>query len=413
MTTVTLTLRAMAHGGEALGDDSKKTVFVPLAIPGEKVRVRIDEEHKHLARATLLEVLEPSPQRVQPPCRYFGECGGCQWQHIAYEAQLEFKREILRGQLQRIGKVAAPLVHPVLGMDDPWSYRNHVQLSVDEEGGLGYQALRSHRVVAVDECWIIDPLLEELWASLEMDAAGLRTVSLRAGVQTGEQMIIFEGNNDEEDVPELEADLPISCVYHLADGRSLVLVGEDSFHERLGGREHRVSSHSFFQVNTAQAERMLEVVRAYVQPAKGGVLLDAYCGVGAFALALAGDFARVVGIEESPAAIEDAIFNGRDNPHVEFVEGAVEEVLPGLLERCDVVVLDPPRAGCAPEVLKALAALAPKRIVYVSCDPATLARDVAHLGTLGYALVEAQPIDMFPQTYHVETVTLIERVGNG
>ncbi|MHB0857821.1 MAG: 23S rRNA (uracil(1939)-C(5))-methyltransferase RlmD [Anaerolineae bacterium] len=408
MTIVTLTLRAMAHGGEALGESDRKTVFVPLAIPGEKVRVRIDEEHKRFARATLIEVLEPSPARVAPPCRYFGVCGGCQWQHIAYEAQLEFKREIVRGQLQRVGKIANPTVKPVLGMEDPWSYRNHVQLSVDEEGGLGYQALRSHQVVAVDECWIIDPLLEELWAALEMDATGLRTVGLRAGVQTGEQMIVFEGR-DEEDIPELEAELPISCVYHMEDGRSLVLVGEDSFRERLGNREYRISSQSFFQVNTAQAERMVGIVREFLEPVKGGVLLDAYCGVGAFALALADDFARVVGIEESPSAIEDAIYNGRNDGHVEFVEGAVEEVLPGLLETCDAVVLDPPRAGCAPEVLEALAALAPQRIVYVSCDPATLARDVAVLAGLGYALVEVQPVDMFPQTYHVETVVLMSR----
>ncbi|NLG27917.1 MAG: 23S rRNA (uracil(1939)-C(5))-methyltransferase RlmD, partial [Chloroflexi bacterium] len=317
------------------------------------------------------------------------------------------KRDIVRTQLERLGKQRAPQVLPTLGMDDPWAYRNHAQVVTDAQGRLGYNALKSHTVVPVDECRILHSLLDELWAALDLEADAPPRIVLRAGIATGEQMIILEG--DDNAVPELEVDLPVSCLYQAADGTLSLLAGDDHYHERLAERDYRVSAPSFFQVNTSQAERMLAVVRGYASLQPGQAVLDAYCGVRALGLSLLQPGVRLVGIESSPWAIDDAAANAREDEDVTLYEGNVEDILPELDERYDVVVLDPPRAGCAPQALDAIVRAQPQRIVYVSCDPATLARDVARLSAGGYRLVEAQPVDMFPQTYHVETVALMSR----
>jgi 23S rRNA (uracil1939-C5)-methyltransferase len=407
MTTLTLELSDLAYGGDAVGQHNGRAVFVPLGIPGETVRVQVQEEHKRYARARLLDVLEPAPERVEPPCPYFGLCGGCHWQHIAYAAQLHFKRQIVLDQLHRVGKVAQPCVQPVIGMEDPWSYRNHVQFSLDREGHWGYQALRSHDIVPVEECGLTHPLLDELWEALDIEFEGLQRIVLRAGLATGEQMLILEG--EDETPPEMEVDIPVSCVYQSGGGKQTVLVGSGHYHEHLAGRGFRVSAPSFFQVNILQAERLGEVVRRYLAIQPDERLLDAYCGVGVFALLAAGCGAHVLGIESSPWAIADAMANSTDEEDAEFIQGDVEEVLAQVDVACDAVVLDPPRAGCTPAVLQALAHCQPRRLVYVSCDPATLARDIAQLAQWGYTLVEVQPVDMFPQTYHIESVALLKR----
>jgi 23S rRNA (uracil1939-C5)-methyltransferase len=408
VTTITLTLHDISHGGEAVGRHNGKAIFVPLAIPGETVRVELTEERDRYAHARLLEVLSPSESRVTPPCPYYGACGGCHWQHIAYPAQLAFKRQIVATQLERLGKQASPPVRPVIGMDMPWAYRNHAQAVTDAQGRLGYNALKSHDVVPVETCRVLHPLLDEMWAAFDLETGAPPRIVLRAGIATGERLIILE--SDDNDVPALELDLPVSCLYQNADGAITLLAGDDHYHERLAGRTYRVSAPSFFQVNTAQAERLVEVVRRYAEPQPGQSILDAYCGVGALGLSLLREGVRLVGIESSPWAVDDAAANADESEDVTLIEGAVEEVLPELDDRFDTVVLDPPRAGCAPEALEAVARAQPARIVYVSCDPATLARDVAKLSAAGYRLLEAQPVDMFPQTYHVETVVLMKRV---
>ena len=407
MATVTLQLRDLAQDGDAVGLYEGRAVLVPLGIPGETVRVELLQGRRGQARARLVEVTRPAPERVAPPCPYFGRCGGCHWQHIAYDAQLRLKRELVASRLQRIGRQPKPLVLPTIGMEDPWSYRNHVQFALDKAGRFGYQALRSHDIVPVEECAITHPLLDELWDALDVESGAWQRVSLRAGIATGEQMVILEGHDAQ--APELEADIPVSCLYQFPDGEILVMAGNSFYHERLLGRTYRISGPSFFQVNTLQAERLLSIVISYLDLQPHETLLDAYGGVGAFALSLAPHAARVIGIEESPWAHADALANRTDADRVEFIQGRVEDVLPTLGGPCDAVVLDPPRSGCATRALEALARCQPGRIVYVSCDPATLARDVAQLAALGYALVEVQPVDMFPQTYHVESVALLHR----
>jgi 23S rRNA (uracil1939-C5)-methyltransferase len=407
MTVLTLELQALDLSSDAVAVDHGRVIRVPLGIPGEIVRVELADEDKRHPRARLLEVAKSAPERVTAPCQHFGTCGGCHWQHISYEGQLRFKHDNLYTQLQRIGKQAQPVVRPVMGMAQPWSYRNHVQLGFDPQGVLGYKALRSHEIVPIEECWITHPLLDQLWAALEIEPQGIASISLRAGVNTQEQMILLEGSEDTP--PELEVDLAVSCVYQQPDGGLLVLAGDDHFHERLKGSLFRVSAPSFFQVNTEQAELLLDVVHAYLDPRPDDTVLDAYCGVGTFAVSLAPHVAHVLGIEESPWAVEDAVVNGAGQENIELIEGAVEEVLPQIDDTFSAAVLDPPRAGCDHAALQALARKRPARIVYVSCDPATLARDVQRLSDLGYALVEAQPVDMFPQTFHLETVALLKR----
>ncbi|MBC7236377.1 MAG: 23S rRNA (uracil(1939)-C(5))-methyltransferase RlmD [Chloroflexi bacterium] len=420
METITLSLTDMAYGGDAIGRHEGQAVFVPLGIPGETVRVAVEARHRSFLRGRLLEVLQPSPERVLPPCPYFRRCGGCQWQHMSYRAQLHWKREIVRAQLRRIGRQEEPLVRPMLGMVTPWSYRNHVQLRPALGGGLGYYALHSHQVVPVERCLLVDPLLDELWHISEARLPGVQTVSLRAGVATGEKMILLEGA--ELQPPRLKGDLPFSCLYLAPDGQLHLLSGRAALQERLLGRTFRVSATSFFQVNSSQAERLIEVARRYVEPKEEETLLDIYCGVGTFAISLAEEVHRVVGVESSSEAVADALANAQANGVAGrccFVAGDAARVLSKLDEEVQAILLDPPRAGCQPEVLAKIAQSfgqkqksRPSRIVYVSCDPATLARDILRLNELGYRLIEVQPVDMFPQTYHIECVALLSACAN-
>ncbi len=404
---VNLTITAMADGGQALGRHEGKVVFVAGTLPGEQVRVRIVETHKRWARAELLDVLEASPQRVEPPCPYFGECGGCHFQHIDYPAQLEFKRHLVAGQLERTGHVDAPAVNSALGMDEPWFYRNHVQFSVTQDGQLGFQSQKSHQVIPIDQCLLAHPLVDELHAAFDLEWPELTRLSLRAGIYTGQQMCILETVDDQ--APELETDMPLSCLLRRSDGTDIVLIGQGAYQELLRGRPLRISSSSFFQVNTAQTERLIDVVERYLEPHPQDTLLDVYCGVGALGLSLAGQVGQIIGVEGHSAAIQDAQFNAQAAEQATFIQGNAAQVLPEIKYKVDKVIVDPPRKGCEPEVLAEIVRLGPERLVYVSCDPTTLARDAALLGQYGYVLAQAQPVDLFPQTFHIETVTLWRR----
>ena len=405
---IELELSTMAHGGEALGHWHGKVVFVQGGVPGEVVRARIVQDGKRWARADLLSVLTASPSRVEPPCPHFPACGGCQWQHIAYETQLHYKRQIVVEQLQHLGLVRDPLVRPVIGMREPWSYRNHAQFAADRSLRLGFQAAYSHAVVPVERCLILHPMLNELRHLMEVDWPDLVRLSLRAGIHTGEKMCIFEAESDEP--PALEVDVDVSCVFRLHDGRDIVLIGSEAYHELLGDRRFRISASSFFQVNTEMATAVVDAVRSYLDPQPDDTLLDIFSGVGTIGLSLADQVGRVIGVEEDFSAIADARANAGDMADVTFPGGSAEALLPGLQEQVSKAVIDPPRQGCGPQVIEALRRLAPRRIVYVSCDPATLARDAALLVQSGYALAEVQPVDMFPQTYHIETVSLWQPV---
>jgi 23S rRNA (uracil1939-C5)-methyltransferase len=398
----------MAHGGSALGRHEGRVIFVPYAIPGELVRVRLTEEHTRWARAELVEVVRPSPHRVEPPCPYFGpdRCGGCQFQHIDYDAQVRFKQEVVADQLARIGKLDVPVEEPI-GAAQPWDYRNNVQFHVTDEGYLGFLTADTNNIIPIEDCLIIDPLLDEVWTAFDMHWPEIYRLSLRCGSATGDRMAIFE--LDEYQDFDIEVDFPVSCILMMPDGESVVLMGDTSLVEYVAGRDYRISAGSFFQVNTGGAEALVALVREVLELRRGDTLLDLYCGVGLFGLALAGEVGRVVGIESDPSAAADFVVNAGDLDNVELLEGKAQQVLHGVEGPVDLVVLDPPRAGAGERALGEVARLGPRRIAYVSCDPATLARDARHLVDAGYHLEVVQPLDMFPQTFHVESVNLFMR----
>jgi 23S rRNA (uracil1939-C5)-methyltransferase len=418
---IELHITGLTHAGEGVGRHEGLAVFVPHALPGETVRVELVERKKRFARARLVEVVVPAPERRVPRCPHHFQlapppgfdstghttaCGGCQLQHLDDAAQLAFKQRLVREQLTRIGGLAEPLVRPTLPSPAAYYYRNHAQFSLTPEGRLGFWSVDSRRVVALRECHQIEPPLGDLFGRVSVEpeqAAGLEHVSLRAGAE-GETLVVLEVKADE--APEVELDLPVDAALLRPDGTSLALAGRDNLVYVVRGRPFRVSAGSFFQVNTVMAERLVDLVLEGLALRGGEAVLDLYCGVGLFTAFLAPTAGRVVGVESFAPAVADAAINLDEFDRIEIYEAAVEAVLPALQGRFDAVVLDPPRAGCVPAALDALLAASPARIVYVSCDPATLARDARRLTHGGYGLEWAQPLDMFPQTFHVECVAL-------
>ena len=430
-------LEKLTYGGDAMGRLSDgRAVFVPFGLPGEKVRIRLVHEKKNFARAELLEVLESSPERNAAKCKHFfsplhdtegggegsgeGFCGGCHYQHLPYEAQLKAKTEILRDQLQRIGKIENPPVRPMVGCPNPWNYRNHVQFHLTEDGKLGFVSAltpgplsspkeaprgRGESVMAITECHLPEKTINTLWPQLEFEAdAPIDRVSLRAGVDD-DLMLILE--SVELEAPELELEAGISVV-HLTENDALVMAGEDYIVVQVLERNFRVSAGSFFQVNTIMAEKMVNHLLDKL-PLPANTILDVYCGVGLFSAFLAPKCERLIGVESSPSACEDFAVNLDEFDHLDLYEGAAEEVIPHLEAEQPIILVDPPRSGVDKHALDGIRQLAPKVIAYVSCDPSTLARDAARLITGGYRLVEVTPFDLFPQTYHIESIAIFEK----
>ncbi len=407
--TALLTLDRPAYGGTALGRlEDGRAVFVPFALPGERVRVRLVDERRGFVHAELLEVLEAASARIAPKCPHFGLCGGCHYQHLLYSEQCQVKTHILRDQLERIGKIEAPPVQPIVPAPQAWNYRNRIQFHLTPEGRLGFQSAGGTQVVPIDECHLPETALNALWPHLEFEAgAPFTRVSILSG-SGGDLMLILESETAHPPSVELEAGI---SVVHLFDGDALVLAGSEHLTMEILGRPFRLSAGSFFQVNTSMAEEMVRHVESLL-PQRMETLLDVYCGVGLFSAFLAPRCQRLIGIEVSPSACEDFVVNLDAFDHVELYEAPAEICLPVLAEQITgpvCVILDPPRAGLEKKVLDALQVLGPERIVYVSCDPSTLARDARRLIAGGYHLKQVTPFDLFPQTYHIESISLFEK----
>lgn len=405
-----VTLTTLAYGGAALGRlEDGRAVFVPFGAPGERVRIRLVEEKEHFARGELVQVLEAAPERVTPRCRHFGACGGCHYQHLNYAAQLRAKTDILRDQLARIGHIQNPPVAEAVASANPWTYRNQVQFHLNAQGRLGYVAAEPRReaggVLAIEECHLPEAAITALWPQMEFAPdSGVERVAMRLG-SDGELMLILESGSPE--APELDLEATVS-VAHVYEGEVLLQAGEDHVRLRIMEREFRVSPTSFFQVNLEVTERLLEHVLRRI-PAKVDTLLDVYCGVGLFSAFLAPRCRRLIGVEASAPACEDFGVNLDEFENVELYEDAAERALPSLGLSPEVVVLDPPRAGLEKGVVDALVKMRAPLLVYVSCDPATLARDAGRLLTAGYKIESVTPFDMFPQTYHIESVSFFTR----
>ncbi|MCC6569163.1 MAG: class I SAM-dependent RNA methyltransferase [Anaerolineales bacterium] len=408
--TFDIQLEKHTYGGDAMGRlEDGRAIFVPFGLAGEKVRVRLTEEKKNFARGEILQILESSKDRIQPTCKHFGECGGCHYQHLPYEKQLEIKTEILIDQLKRIGKIENPPVQPMVACPSPWNYRNHIQFSLDKSGMIGFQAPNSNKIIPITECHLPESSINDFWHQLEFEPeSNVERVSLRAG-KDDDMMLILESDSPEP--PELEIEAEIS-VAHVYEGNSVVIAGNDNILIRVLDRDFKVSAASFFQVNTVMAGKMVERLITQLPITQSTTLLDLYCGVGLFSAFFAPKCGRVIGVESSASACEDFTANLDEFDNVELYEGAAEEVLAGLVGQIgnlSYVIVDPPRAGIERHALDAIVHLKPQRIAYVSCDPSTLARDAARLIVGGYKLKEVTPFDLFPQTFHIESISIFEK----
>jgi 23S rRNA (uracil1939-C5)-methyltransferase len=406
-TDTTLRLEGMAYGGDAFGREAEgRMVFVPFGLPGEVVRVELVDVHKRWARARLLDVIEPSPDRIEPRCQHFGHCGGCHYQHVPYEEQLKIKRQVLHSQLERIGKFDDPPVEATIPSPNAWQARNHLQFSLSSKGELGFMAAGSDQVVPIQECFLPESDLADLWPRFKAEPGlPFHRLGMRVG-DDGQALIVL--HSDEDPSIEMELDLPASLVW-LGPGGAAVLAGEGFITNTVNGRPFRISAGSFFQVNTGLAGGLIDHAMKVLEPQPGQTILDLYAGAGLFSAFIADAGAQLIAIESSEWACRDFESNLDEFDQVALYQALVEDVLPVLEAKPQSVLLDPPRAGVERAALERLIEMAPGRIVYISCDPATLARDGRILANGGYLLDQVTPYDMFPQTFHIESLSLWTR----
>ncbi len=425
ITHYTVTLGALTREGDALaeiveqdeaGEPHTQTLRVPAGLPGELVTIAVEAPlmprpgrrsrrwKQRPPRVWITEIHEPSPLRVQAPCPVFGTCGGCQLQHMQYEAQLEWKRAVVGQLLREVGGFEHPPLLATVPCDVPWHYRNHMRFSVNRTGQPGLTARGTHRVLPLADCPIAHEHINRALGVLSQHTNPQPQVLIRCGATSGQMLIQpIQAEDVTKELTEKGLDLHT-----------------ETMDEILGGETFRIRPSSFFQTNSAQAEKMAQMVLQGLlslhqhspEQAEKLTIVDAYCGVGTFALLLARHVGKVIAIEESASAIKDAQWNLRDVENVEILKGKVEVVLPAIAAGLDGLVIDPPRAGCQQVVLDALIQHPVASIVYVSCDPSTLARDLNILCHVHptYRLRSIQPLDMFPQTAHIECVTVLERL---
>src|SRR5690625_5046293 len=440
---ITVDIEDLTHEGSGVGKVNGYPLFIPYALPGEQATVKVVKANKNFGYGKLLEVLKASPHRVEPD----HQCGGCQLQHMSYELELDMKHNQVKNVLKKIAHLDHVPVHKPLGMDHPWRYRNKVQMPVGERNGrliTGFYQPRSHRIIEMKEpCNVQDEAIDEVIETIRDKAnelgisaydekrhkGVLRHIVARVGKATNEVMVIIvtktkELPHAEEIIEEIRTKHPHvkSIMHNINERRTNVILGkttnllwgEKYIYDKIDDLTFAISAKSFYQVNPMQTKVLYDQALEYAQIGKDDIVIDAYCGIGTISLFLAQQAKKVYGVEIVPEAVSDAKKNAELNrlDNAEFVVGAAETIMPwwkaqGL--KPDVIVVDPPRKGCDEKLLQAMINMEPERIVYVSCNPATLARDLRILEDGGFETKEVQPVDMFPQTYHVETITLLQR----
>lgn len=425
-----LSIHGLGHKGEGVGYHNGFTVFVDGALPGETVKTRLFDAKKKYGAGLLLEILSASPDRITPPCPLFGKCGGCQIMHLAYPKQLEIKRQKVVDALSRIGGIENCAIAPCLPSPMPLHYRNKIQLPVGENLSLGLYAKGSHDIIEVDHCFIHCTLGEQVFEkiqkllknSLKPEKGELRHILIKSAVHTQEVLVVLVTNQKKSPfltsfAKTIRKHIPSvkGVIHNIHSGGDNVILG--SAFETLEGASHieetilgltfSISAASFFQVNPWQAENLYQKALEYADVGPEETVLDAYCGVGTLSLFFAKKAKKVLGVECVAPAIADAKENAKRNHihNVSFVCAPAEEFIP-TLPPTDLLLLNPPRKGCDPRLL---AAIQSKKIIYISCDPATLARDVKILCARNYEIDLVQPFDMFPQTSHVECIVKLRR----
>lgn len=434
----------LTHDGAGVAKVEGYPLFVPNGLPGEKAKIKVIKANKGYGFGKLIEIYEKSPYRVKPSCPIYKECGGCQLQHISYEGQLKAKEKQVRDVLERIGKLENVKIHPVLGMENPWRYRNKAQVPVGEqEGGLigGFYQQKSHQIINMKECIIQQEKNDEVVQAV-IDICSrygvraydegrhkgeLRHIMARYGLVTGEVMVVLITRTN--DLPHKNKIIE-DIISHIEGVKSIVqnvnpkktnvifgdetkvLWGEEVIYDLIGDIKFAISARSFYQVNPEQTKVLYEKALEYANLSGTENVIDAYCGIGTISLFLAQKAKKVFGVEIVPEAIEDAKRNAELNgiENAEFAVGEAEVVIPKWYEEgnvAEVLIVDPPRKGCDEALLQTIIKMKPKRVIYVSCNPGTLARDLRILEDGGYQTIEVQPVDMFPQTSHVEVVTQI------
>ncbi len=444
---ITVHIEDLTHDGAGVAKIDGYPLFIVGALPGETAEVHVLKTLKSYGFAKLIEILKPSEHRVAPPCHVFDTCGGCQVQHLSYEGQLQWKQQMVKNAMERLAKLPHVPVHPVKGMDNPWRYRNKSQIPFGLQDGrvvAGFYQTRSHEIADTDVCIIqteeADDLLREMKKELghlgiapynEKTHQGmLRHVVIRKGRATGEIMVVLITKKKKfpqqvEAVSAIKRILPqvTSIVQNVNDEKTNVIFGEktitlwgkDVIEDLIGDVRFEISARSFYQVNPEQTEVLYQQALDYAQLTGTETVIDAYCGIGTISLFLAKQAKQVLGVEIVPQAIEDAKRNAEINGlhNTYFEAGPAEAVIPKWYKEgktADVLVVDPPRKGCDEALLQTILEQKPKRVVYVSCNPATLARDLRILEDGGYATQEVQPVDMFPQTTHCEAVAWLKLV---
>ncbi|MEH7548025.1 23S rRNA (uracil(1939)-C(5))-methyltransferase RlmD [Neobacillus vireti] len=432
----------LTHDGAGVAKVDGYPLFVPNGLPDEKAKVKVIKTGKSYGFGRLIELYEKSPYRVEIPSSERHKYGGCQLEHISYEGQLKYKENQVREVLTRIGKLEDVIVHPILGMENPWHYRNKAQVPVGEKDGqliAGFFKPRSHEIVDTDESLIQLPEINEAVQTIkeicsrlaipayqeESHKGVLRHIMARFGKQTGELMVVLitrtaELPQKDKLVEEIIARLPKvkSIVHNVNSKRTNVILGEKTkvlwgseiIYDYIGEVKFAISALSFYQVNPVQTKVLYDMALEYADLSGEETVIDAYCGIGTISLFLAQKAKKVFGVEVVPEAIEDAKRNAELNglANAEFAAGEAEVVIPKWYKEgntADVLVVDPPRKGCDEALLQTIIDMKPKKVVYVSCNPATLARDLRILEDGGYKTVEVQPVDMFPMTTHVECVS--------
>lgn len=411
-----IAVHAMANGGYALGKHDGRMTFIPYAIPGERLQARLIEQKRSIDFAAGVALLDASADRVYPQCPHFGpgRCWGCQWQHIDYRAQLLLKQDVLADQLYRLGKfddaTLARALQPVVPSTQTWHYNYHTTLIRNKHGQFGYYQVDGRTIEVIDVCHVNHPDLQALFTMIDIDFDALERLQLWLG-HGDETMIVLEMNS--ETVPELSADFPTSVNVILPDNEPANLVGNSMIHYQVGGRMFRVTVGGMFRAHVAQIDALIAEVLRLLALSERDTVLDLYAGVGTFSAFIARRAALVTLVESYPPTATDAEANLADFDNVDIVEGRVEDVLLSMRDtgaHYDAAVLDPPSSGLSGAAIQALCDLAIPKLVYVSSDVASLARDAQALVKQGYQLQKVQAIDFAPQTYYIDAVALLTKV---